>query len=74
MPMTKGKLALLLAVATVVLTVVKKPDLSPLLQSNALGGKQANDAKLVASAQLIRPWLPMSEIKGPTAAFTRRRA
>ena len=44
MPMTKGKLALLLAVATVVLTAVNKPDLSALLPSYALAGKQANDA------------------------------
>lgn len=62
--MTKGKLALALAVTAAVVTAVKKPDLSDILPSTATAGKQANDAYLVASAQLIRPWRMKSEIKG----------
>jgi YVTN family beta-propeller protein len=75
--MTKSKLALLLGASALVLTAVKKPDLSDLLPSAALAGKQANDAYLVASAQLVRPWRMSAEIKGrpsdlaidPTGSF-----
>ena len=65
--MTKGKLALILAITAAVVAAVKKPDLSFILPTNTVAGKQANDAYLVASAQLIRPWRVMSEIKGRPA-------
>ncbi|MFN0104113.1 MAG: hypothetical protein ACKV2U_18770 [Bryobacteraceae bacterium] len=64
---TNGKLALLLGVTAAVVTSVKKPDLSAILPSTAVAGRQANDAYLVASAQLIRPWRLKSEIKGRPA-------
>src|SRR6187551_737377 len=62
--MSKSKLALILAITAAVVAAVKKPDLSFILPSNTVAGKQANDAYLVASAQLIRPWRMKSEIKG----------
>ncbi|MEO6759242.1 MAG: hypothetical protein ABIO24_07285, partial [Saprospiraceae bacterium] len=62
--MPKAKLAMLIVLAVAVVTAVKKPDLSFILPSNAVAGKQANDAYLVASAQLIRPWSMTGEIKG----------
>ena len=65
--MTKRKLALLLAVTAVVVTAIRKPDLADLLPSTATAGKQANDAFLVASAQLVRPWSQTAEIKGRPA-------
>ncbi|MSV32453.1 MAG: hypothetical protein EXQ57_08025, partial [Bryobacterales bacterium] len=65
--MTKRKLALLLAVTAVVVTAIRKPDLTDLLPSTATAGKQANDAFLVASAQLVRPWSQTAEIKGRPA-------
>ncbi|MBI2688020.1 MAG: bifunctional YncE family protein/alkaline phosphatase family protein [Acidobacteria bacterium] len=67
--MSKGKLALLLGVTAAVLTGVKKPDLSAILPTNALAGKQANDGYLVASAQLVLPWRLKSEIKGRPVDF-----
>ena len=75
--MTKTKLTLLLGVSALIALAVKKPDLTMMLPSAALAGKQANDAYLVASAQLVRPWRLKSEIKGrpvdlaidPTGSF-----
>ena len=61
--MSKRKLALLLAVTAVVVTAIRKPDLTDLLPTAAIAGKQANDAFLVASAQLVRPWSQTAEIK-----------
>ncbi len=65
--MTKSKVALLLGVTAVGVLAVKKPDLSMILPSTAVAGKQANDAYLVASAQLVRPWRMAAEIKGRPA-------
>jgi len=75
--MTTGKLAVLLGVTAVAVIAVKKPDLSFILPTTATAGKQANDAYLVASEQLVRPWRLKSEIKGrpvdlaidPTGSF-----
>jgi YVTN family beta-propeller protein len=75
--MTKGRLAVLLGVSAVAVLAVKKPDLSAILPSTAVAGKQVNDAYLVASEQLVRPWRLKSEIKGrpvdlaidPTGSF-----
>ena len=75
--MTTGKLALLFGVTAVAVIAVKKPDLSFILPTTATAGKQANDAYLVASEQLVRPWRLKSEIKGrpvdlaidPTGSF-----
>ena len=62
--MTTGKLALLLGVTAVAVIAVKRPDLSLILPSTTTAGKQSNDAYLVASEQLVRPWRLKSEIKG----------
>ena len=67
--MSKGKLALLLGITAAVLTAVKRPDLSAILPTGALAGKQANDGYLVATAQLVRPWRLKSEIKGRPVDF-----
>lgn len=75
--MTKRKLAFLLVAAAAVALAVKKPDLTMVLPTAALAGKQANDGYLVASAQLVRPWRMRAEITGrpvdlavdPTGSF-----
>ncbi|HEU0122863.1 MAG TPA: bifunctional YncE family protein/alkaline phosphatase family protein [Bryobacteraceae bacterium] len=67
--MTRGKVLLLAGVTAAVVVAVKKPDLDAILPSNTVAGKQANDAYLVASAQLVRPWRMKSEIKGRPVDF-----
>jgi len=65
--MSSRKWLLLLAFSATVLTAVKQPDLSAILPTAALAGRQANDAYLVASAQLVRPWRARAEIEGRPA-------
>jgi len=65
--MQKRFLAVALGVTSLAVLAVKKPDLSMILPSTAVAGKQANDAYLVASAQLVRPWRLRAEIKGRPA-------
>ena len=64
--MTRSRLALLVLAAGAIGAAVKS-DLSAVLSSTTLAGKQANDAYLVASAQLVRPWLLKTRISGRPA-------
>ncbi len=64
--MTRTRLALVVLGVTAVGAAVKT-DLSGILSSTALAGKQANDAYLVASAQLVRPWMLRTRIPGRPA-------
>ncbi|MBS1824459.1 MAG: beta-propeller fold lactonase family protein [Acidobacteria bacterium] len=64
--MTRARLALAVVAASAIGAAVKT-DLSGLLSSTAVAGKQANEAYLVASAQLVRPWLLKTRIKGRPA-------
>ncbi|MBL8176976.1 MAG: bifunctional YncE family protein/alkaline phosphatase family protein [Bryobacterales bacterium] len=64
--MTRTRIALFVLAATAVGAAVKS-DLTALLSSTATAGKQANEAYLVASAQLVRPWLLKSRIAGRPA-------
>lgn len=64
--MTRSRIALVILAAGAIGAAVQG-DLSTVLSSTALAGKQANDAYLVASAQLVRPWLLKSRISGRPA-------
>ncbi|MFN7934860.1 MAG: bifunctional YncE family protein/alkaline phosphatase family protein [Bryobacteraceae bacterium] len=64
--MTRTRLALVVVAASAIGAAVKL-DLSGVLSSTAVAGKQANDAYLVASAQLVRPWLLKTRITGRPA-------
>ncbi|MBM3783269.1 MAG: bifunctional YncE family protein/alkaline phosphatase family protein [Acidobacteria bacterium] len=58
---------LLASLAVAAVFAVRKSELWDLLPSNTFAGRQANDAYLVASEQLIRPWRLKAQIKGRPA-------
>jgi DNA-binding beta-propeller fold protein YncE len=64
--MTRTRFALVVLAASAA-GVALQSDVSNVLSSTALAGKQANEAYLVASAQLVKPWLLKTRIPGRPA-------
>lgn len=62
--MTKLRFALLAVTAAAATAIAYRTGLDTILPTTATAGKQLNDAYLVASEQLVKPWRPKAPVKG----------
>ncbi|MDX1983028.1 MAG: bifunctional YncE family protein/alkaline phosphatase family protein [Bryobacteraceae bacterium] len=65
--MTKGRILLFLFALAAAVTAYQRGGLNMVLPSTTMSGKQANEAYLVASEQLVRPWQLKTLIQGRPA-------